>query len=95
METGQTDVIVPVVRSLLSVCACVCVPLSLFLTVQYLFVGGLQMQSIKRANYTIGATWSRAVFRKFGSVVEMVPFCIRRRADAKCMVHLPSIQVQR
>jgi hypothetical protein len=49
------------------------------------------MQSIKRANYTIGATWSRAVFRKFGSVVEMVPFCNRRRADAKCMVNLPSI----
>lgn len=49
------------------------------------------MQSIKRANYTTGAAWFRAVFLKFGSVAEMVPFCNRRRADAECMLNLPSI----
>ena len=51
-----------------------------------LFLGGLQMQSIKRTNYTIGATWFRALLLKFVSVVEMVPFCNRRRVIAECMI---------
>ena len=88
VETGQTDVVVPVV-------CCVILflffaqdyaPLSLFLMICFLFLGGLQMQSIKRTNYTTGATWFRTLLLKFVSVVEMVPFCNRRRVIEECMI---------
>jgi hypothetical protein len=90
VETGQTDVVVPVVCCvnlfLFFAQDIAYAPLSLFLMICFVFLGGLQMQSIKRTNYTIGATWFRALFLKFVSVVEMVPFCNRRRVIAECMI---------